>query len=110
MSVRLKLPLPFYDHFKSSLWNIVLKREGFEFFQIAQPRQTVKHLDRLEYYSNNDIPDDVIEEKIKQSYYIYSYDPVDDPQIRGSCKEFKKRLKLDREGLKKLTFAEIEQK
>lgn len=103
MSERLKLPLPFYDNFKKKLWDAVLNRDEFEFFEIDSPRKTVGRLDRMNFINQ----DETAMNEVKEFYHIYSYDPVDDPKIRGSCKEFKTRNKIDRNELKKKTFEEV---
>lgn len=108
MSERLKLPLPFKERFKNGLWNIVMGESNFEFFQIANERLTPQHMNRQDLYFNTTA--EGIENIISQSYFIYSYHPVDDPNIRGSCQEFKTRIKVDRDKLKEMSLIEIEEK
>jgi general transcription factor 3C polypeptide 1 len=47
---------------------------------------------------------------MKSTYYIYSYSPVDDEVIRGSCKEFKTRKRIEKSAIKSLKLSEIYQK
>lgn len=67
-------------------------------------------MDRRDYYFNKDILGEEIEELMKSTYYIYSYHPVDHSEIRGSCKEFLTRNKLDTILIKSSTLDEVEQK
>ena len=104
MSERMKWPLPFNDRFKAELWNIILKHDCFEFYEIEAPRKTVGRLNRIEYQKH----DEKAVQEVNEFYHVYSYDPVNDPEVRGSCKEFKTRKKLDREELKNMSlFPEI---
>lgn len=103
MSERMQWPLPFNDRFKTELWKIILKRDYFEFYEIEAPRKTVGRLNRVEYHSH----DEKATKEVHEFYYIYSFAPVDDPEIRGSCSEFKTRKKLNQDELKNLTFAEV---
>ncbi|KAG5684622.1 hypothetical protein PVAND_013845 [Polypedilum vanderplanki] len=103
LSERLKFPLPFTENFKNKLWKIILKRECFEFFEIAQPRKTVGRLDRAELIKG----DPLAIEQVTEFYNIYSWCPVDDPEIRGSCQEFKTRRKLDKNDLQNMCYTEL---
>ena len=103
MSERMQWPLPFNDRFKAELWKIILKRDYFEFYEIQEPRKCVGRLNRIEYQSH----DEKATKEVHEFYHIYTYVPVDDPEIRGSCSEFKTRKKLDREELKKLSFLDV---
>nr|CAC86372.1 transcription factor TFIIICalfa [Chironomus tentans] len=103
MSERMQWPLPFNDRFKAELLKIILKRDYFEFYEIEAPRKTVGRLNRIDYQSH----DGKATQEVHEFYHIYSYSPVDDPEIRGSCREFKTRKKLNPEVLKKLSFLEV---
>lgn len=67
---------------------------------------TPKRLDRLQFFSEE--PNDDIEKIISETYSIYSYHPVDDPFIRGSCQEFTTRKQIDIEFMRKNSLTEIE--
>lgn len=67
-------------------------------------------MDRKEYYFNTDIPDQEIKDHLTSTYYIYSYHPVDHPEIRGSCQEFNKRKKLTVSDLEKMSLHEVEER
>lgn len=109
MSERLKLPLPFREKFKSSLWSLVIKEHDYEYFEIKESRKTPQRLDRKEMYFNTSVSDEEMENIISHNYYIYSYHPVDDQEIRGSCQEFKTRKKIDQTHLERLSLMEIEE-
>jgi hypothetical protein len=87
---------------------LILSRTCFEFFEIEEDRPTPQRLDRRDFYFNNDIPDDVMIALIKSSYYIYTYSPINDPVIRGSCKEFSTRMKFNDATVKKMTLDDID--
>ena len=103
MSERMEWPLPFNDRFKGELWKIILKRDYFEFYEIEAPRKTVGRLNRIDYQSH----DEKAVKEVHEFYHIYTYSPIDDPEIRGSCKEFKTRKKLDQDELKNMQFLDV---
>ncbi|KAL7031565.1 hypothetical protein ACKWTF_007059 [Chironomus riparius] len=103
MSERMQWPLPFNDRFKAELWKIILKRDYFEFYEIEAPRKCVGRLNRIQYQSH----DEQATKEVHEFYHIYSYAPVDDLEVRGSCSEFKTRKKLNRDELKNLSFLEV---
>ena len=110
MSERLKLPLPFREKFKSSLWGLVIKEQhDYEFFEIKEARMTPQRLDRREMYFNASVTDEEINEILSRNYYIYSYHPVEDQEVRGSCLEFKTRRKIEQTDLERLSLMEIEE-
>lgn len=50
-------------------------------------------------------------ERAKKSYFIYTYCPVnDDPNIRGSCEEFKTRKKISKDEIYDKSLEEIDEK
>lgn len=103
LSERLQIPLPFHQNLKKSLWNIVLKKEHYEFYEIETPRKTVGHLDRVGLLNN----EQRAVEEATESYHIYSYHPVDDKSVRGSCSEFKTRVKINRNDLARMELSEV---
>lgn len=109
MSERLKLPLPFREKFKKSLWEIVLDGNEYEYYKNAKSRLTPQRLDRQDMYFNDNISNEDMENLVSQTYHIYSYHPIDDPEIRGSCEEFKTRKLIQKEQLKKKNLMEIEE-
>lgn len=110
LSERLKFPLPLNDHFQDEIWKLVVSRTCYEFFEIAADRPTPKVLDRREYFFNNDISNDELTAHFKSVYYIYDYQPVDDPDVRGSCKEFKTRKKLSQVAVTAMDVKEVQRK
>lgn len=110
LSERLKLPLPFREKFKNNLWQLVIKDDDYEYFKIQNPRKTPQRLNRQDMFTNESISEVEIDKILKDSYYIYTYHPVDDPVIRGSCSEFKTREKFDRNQLEDMNLMEIEEK
>lgn len=109
LSERLKFPLPLNRNYQNEIWKLISKRTCFDFYQIECERPTVKSINRREYYFG-DGSDEAMSALMKSNYYIYSYDPVDDPIIRGSCKEFLTRIKLDSTKIKAMSLDEVEQK
>lgn len=110
LSERLKIAQPLNQHFQNEIWKLILSRKCFEYFEINEDRATPKRLDRREYYFNSDIPNEVMNEHMRESYYIYSYSPVNDPIIRGSCKEFETRKILIIESVKGMSLNDIKEK
>lgn len=110
LSERLKIAQPLSQHFQNEVWKLILARKCFEYFEINEDRATPKRLDRREYYFNSEIPNEVINEYMRASYYIYSYSPVNDPLIRGSCKEFETRKRLGVESVKVMSLNDIKEK
>lgn len=109
MSERLKLPLPFREKFKSSLWSLVIKDHDYEYFEIKEARVTPQRLDRKEMYFSASVTEEEIDKILSKNYYIYSYHPVEDSEVRGSCLEFKTRKKIDQTDLERLSLMEIEE-
>lgn len=103
LSVRLKLP-PFPETFKNKLWKIILKKNCYEFYEISESRKTVGRLDRNDYTAAKE---EAIQQ-VHEFYHIYSYEPVDDPEIRGSCKEFKTRKVVARDFLIEKSVGEVD--
>lgn len=95
LSERLKLPLPINKKFQNEIWKLVLSRTCFEYYEIEADRPTPKHMDRKDFYFSTAVTQETMNEHMKSAYFVYSYAPVDDPEIRGSCLEFKTRRKLD---------------
>lgn len=110
ISERLGAPLPFKERFQNDIWQLVKSRSCFEYFEIAKDRETPKRMDRRDFYFKTDIADNDMMNHIKSSYYIYSYHPVDDPIIRGSCEEFKTRKKINQAILKEMNVDEVTKK
>lgn len=108
LSERLNFPLPLNKNFCNEIWKLILSRTCFEFFLIEEDRPTPQRLDRRDYYFNTEIPDDVMFAQIKATYYIYSYCPVTDPVIRGSCQEFNTRKKLSNATVKQMILDDID--
>lgn len=98
------------QHLQKDIWMLIKSFSCFDFFEIAVNRETPKNLDRKEFFCCSDISDEEIKEKIKSSYYIYSYHPVDDSLIRGSCQEFKTRKKINVATLKSMSLQDITEK
>lgn len=112
LSERLHFPLPLNENFRNEIWKFILSRSCYEYYEIDEDRPTPKQLDRREYCFNNDIDDAEMIEHVKSTYYIYSYNPIDvanDP-IRGSCKEFQTRRKLNVAAVKKMSLLETNEK
>ena len=110
LSERIKIPLPMNQNLQNDIWTLIKSFSCFDFFEIAENRETPKLLDRKEYFCCSDIADEEIKEKIKSSYFIYSYHPVDDPTIRGSCQEFKTRTKINFAALQSMSVEQIIEK
>ena len=110
LSERLKYPYPLNLKFSNEIWKLVKARRCFEYFQIESDRPTPQRMDRRDYYFNYDIPDEVINGILKSSYYIYTYHPINDPVLRGSCGEFNTRKKLSDEAVKEMSVEEINEK
>lgn len=89
---------------------MIVKRTCFDFYEIESARPTSKAVDRREFYFNKEIPDEEMNKHMSSTYFIYSYHPVDDPVIRGSCKDFLTRNKLKNATIKAMTLDEVEQK
>lgn len=64
-------------------------------------------MDRKDYLFNENRPKDEIEAFMKLNYFIYSYDPVDHSEVRGSCKEFKTRKPISAENLKEISLDDV---
>lgn len=58
-------------------------------------------------YSDDGTED--MDKLVAESYSIYTYHPVDDPIIRGSCEEFKTRKKIDLSLIKETPIVKIEE-
>lgn len=110
LSVRLKLSLPLNKNFQNEVWKLIKSRTCFEFFVIAEDRPTPKAMDRRQFYFNTDISDEEMIAHMKTAYYIYSYSPVDDPEIRGSCKEFSTRQRLEEREIKESSLDDLSKK
>lgn len=67
-------------------------------------------MDRKEFYFNIEIADSEMEEYMKSNYYIYTYHPVDHPEIHGSCEEFATRNRLDFAAVKNMSLEEVEER
>jgi general transcription factor 3C polypeptide 1 len=93
---------------KQTILNNILKNDELEFFKISTSRKTPKKINRLDLIIADDPANSNIESDLADSYYIYSYDPVDDPVLRGSCAEFKTRVKIDRQVLRDMKIEDIE--
>jgi general transcription factor 3C polypeptide 1 len=99
--------LPFRDELKQKFWNIIMSEEKHEYFVIAAPRKTVLKLDRFDLYFNQQISDEDVVKYFNEAYNIYTHDPIDDPVLRGSCSEFKTRLKIEHAQLKGMKLPEV---
>lgn len=110
LSERLKIPLPINEHLRNDIWRLIQSCSCFEYFEIAKDRETPKRMDRKEYYFNTEIPDDDMMNHLKSTYYIYTYHPVDDSNIRGSCEEFKTRKKIPDAVIKGMCLTEVTEK
>lgn len=100
LSERLKLDLPLNKNFQDEIWKLVQSYKSVEFFEIKNDRRTPERMDRKDYLFNEIWPKVEVEAFMNQNYFIYSYDPVDHSQLRGSCKEFKTRKILKSEILR----------
>lgn len=67
-------------------------------------------MDRREYYFNTEVTDDEMMKHMKSTYYIYTYHPIEDVNVRGSCQEFKTRKKIADAAIKEMTLAEVTEK
>ena len=110
LSERLKLPLPLYKKFQNEIWKLILSRSCFEYYEISNDRQTPKRMDRKDFYFNTEIPNKDMEEYMKSTYFIYSFHPIDHPEMRGSCKEFATRKEINIKNVKAMSLEEIEEK
>lgn len=110
LSERLQIPLPFNERIKNDIWALIKTFPFLGFFEISKIRETPGPMDRKDYYFNTDIPDDVMMARLKASYYIYSYHPVEDPNVRGSCEEFETRKQFEREKVMKMSLKEVTEK
>lgn len=99
------MDLPLHINLQNQIWKLVLSRKCFEFFEIEKDRQTPKRMDRIRYF-DPDVSAEETKKYMEENYFIYTYAPVDDPIIRGSCKEFKTRKKLDKEVIQSMSLDE----
>lgn len=100
-----RLETKFDDLFKNEIWKIVKRLQKLDYYEIAADRPTPQVFHRPVEEDN-----DEFESFFEKDYGIYSFDPVESPDVRGSCKEFATRVPIPLSTLQNLDLAEVKRK
>lgn len=103
MRLRNRLETTFDEYLKEEVWNIVKKLKKVDFFEIENDRPTPQIFDR----STDD--DEEFNKMFEKDYNIYSFDPVEDSKVQGSCKEFKTRKPVQTATFQELDLSAVQQ-
>jgi hypothetical protein len=96
-----RLQNEFDELMKNEFWKLILSLKSVEFYKIQKDRPTPLILDRSQDYS------DKSEDEMRENYLIYSFDPVENEAVQGSCKEFKTRQLISPSTLKSLSLQDV---
>lgn len=101
MRLSVSLQCEFDDLMKNEYWKLITSLRSAEFYEIAKDRPTPLILDRSQDCS------DKTEEELKENYLIYSFHPVENEAVQGSCEEFKKRKLISHNSIKTLSYQDV---